>query len=89
MASAVLAFGAVGLVLLYGVLRLLRVGRRPPGLPPGPPTIPILGNLHLVSRSTMRLSAQLILLKMPTRDAHLQFKQWVCQELTQSTIPLG
>lgn len=28
--------------------RLLLVGRRPKGYPPGPPTIPVLGNIHLV-----------------------------------------
>lgn len=35
----------VGIALL---IRLLMVGRRPKNFPPGPPTIPILGNLHLV-----------------------------------------
>ena len=39
---------AVGLLLVYGVYRLLRVGSRDKRLPPGPPTWPVLGNLHLI-----------------------------------------
>ncbi|UZP43300.1 hypothetical protein NXS19_011116 [Fusarium pseudograminearum] len=49
-------FLALGAVLV----RLLFTGRRPKGYPPGPPTIPVLGNIHL----------------MPKRDAHLQFRRW-------------
>ncbi|KAL2005346.1 hypothetical protein VTN00DRAFT_2557 [Thermoascus crustaceus] len=49
---------AIGLALLF--IRLLRTGRRPKDYPPGPPTIPILGNIH----------------RMPKRDAHKQFKAW-------------
>ncbi|KAJ7445958.1 cytochrome P450 [Mycena galericulata] len=35
------------LVLLCAALFLRRVGSRETGLPPGPPTLPILGNLHI------------------------------------------
>lgn len=56
--SAVYPIGfACLLVLLY---RLSRVGQRPKGLPPGPPTIPILGNIHLI----------------PKEKPHLQFEKW-------------
>lgn len=48
-------------VLLF--LKLAKVGSRPAGYPPGPPTVPLLGNLHLVRRkSTLRC---LILIDSP------------------------
>ena len=40
------------LLVVAAVVRLLMVGRRPKNYPPGPPTIPILGNIHLVSTRT-------------------------------------
>ena len=38
----------LGLLLLYVVVNLLRFSSRTKYLPPGPPTIPILGNAHLL-----------------------------------------
>jgi hypothetical protein len=42
------------------VFRLRKIGHRPADYPPGPPTLPLIGNLHL----------------MPKEKAHLQFQKW-------------
>jgi hypothetical protein len=51
-----LAFAAF-LVVLW---QLSRIGRRPKDYPPGPPTLPIIGNLH----------------QIPSEKRHLQFEKW-------------
>ncbi|KAF2491902.1 cytochrome P450 [Lophium mytilinum] len=58
MPSPFLAF-IVALVALVAYC-LSKVGRRPAGYPPGPPTWPLIGNLHL----------------MPKEKGHLQFQKW-------------
>ncbi|KAH3913791.1 hypothetical protein HBH56_094320 [Parastagonospora nodorum] len=51
---------ALGALITYSLFRLVRVGHRPKNLPPGPPTLPIFGNIHLMAKD----------------DPHLQFQKW-------------
>ncbi|RHZ50537.1 hypothetical protein CDV55_103176 [Aspergillus turcosus] len=45
MLSSKTVLTVAGLLLVYGLYRLFQVGKRDPRLPPGPPTVPILGNM--------------------------------------------
>lgn len=47
-------------ILAVLVVKLGKVGQRPKGCPPGPPTLPIIGNLH----------------QLPSTNAHVKFKEW-------------
>ncbi|KAL0954810.1 hypothetical protein HGRIS_003756 [Hohenbuehelia grisea] len=47
-------------VLVWFTAKFLVIGKRQRGLPPGPPTVPILGNLHV----------------FPTEFAHFKFTEW-------------
>jgi hypothetical protein len=50
----------VAALVAISVFQLAKIGRRPKDYPPGPPTLPLIGNLHL----------------MPTEKPHLQFQKW-------------
>ncbi|KII89847.1 hypothetical protein PLICRDRAFT_40022 [Plicaturopsis crispa FD-325 SS-3] len=59
--DAVLSVAAVAVAFL--VFKILRAGRRESFLPPGPPTVPLLGNLHV----------------LPTTFAHYKFTEWAAE----------
>ncbi|KAL1646711.1 hypothetical protein SLS61_007787 [Didymella pomorum] len=61
---------ALTFILIY---RLSRIGRRPANFPPGPPTLPLIGNLHL----------------MPKEKAHLQFQIWAEEYGPVYSLTLG
>ncbi|KAH7161080.1 cytochrome P450 [Dactylonectria macrodidyma] len=58
---------------LLVVTKILRYGSRPKDYPPGPPTIPVLGNLH----------------QMPTKNFHLEFQKLAQQYGPITTMKLG
>lgn len=81
MAQWQISAAVTALLILYGLARLLSIGRRPKDYPPGPPTLPLLGNIHQASahRLYSKFVPQNMLtatVKMPARDAHLQFEKW-------------
>ncbi|TFB01701.1 Cytochrome P450 monooxygenase yanC [Trichoderma ghanense] len=53
--------------------QLSKIGRRPSNYPPGPPTLPLIGNLH----------------QMPTKNAHLQFQKWAQEYGPVYSLMLG
>lgn len=57
---ASLTYTLLATLVSLAIYWLSRIGQRPKGYPPGPPTLPLIGNLHL----------------MPKEKTHLQFKKW-------------
>ncbi|KAJ7472375.1 cytochrome P450 [Mycena galericulata] len=52
---------ALGALLFWAIFFILRFGRREHGLPPGPPTAPLLGNAHMLGDA---------------KDLHLKITEW-------------
>lgn len=59
-ATYYLFYSAFVILFASALWRLSQIGRRPKNYPPGPPTLPIVGNLHLI----------------PREKRHLQFEAW-------------
>ncbi|KAK7687148.1 hypothetical protein QCA50_009651 [Cerrena zonata] len=58
---SLLSLTVLGVIVFWLVDRLRKIGSRESGLPPGPPTLPLIGNLNI----------------FPTSRAHLKFTDWV------------
>ena len=53
-------FAGIAIPVLL-LLRVFQIGRRPAGYPPGPPTLPIIGNIHQVHCAIVTVKEQLSL----------------------------
>ncbi|KAG8938154.1 hypothetical protein FRC03_007562 [Tulasnella sp. 419] len=51
---------AISLALIYAISRLSKIGSRERHLPPGPPTLPLIGNLSI----------------LPLKDAYIKYAEW-------------
>lgn len=56
-----------------GLWKTSRIGRRPKDYPPGPPTLPLIGNIH----------------QMPKHNGHLQFQKWAQEYGPVYSLMLG
>jgi cytochrome P450 len=65
----------MGIVALLVILwqRLNKIGRRPKNYPPGPPTLPLIGNLH----------------QIPDEKRYIQFEKWAREYGPVYSIMLG
>lgn len=52
---SLLSLTVLGVVIFWIVDRLRKIGSREPGLPPGPPTLPLIGNLNVFPTSRAHL----------------------------------
>jgi hypothetical protein len=58
-----LTFAALMILVSAILWQMTKIGRRPKNYPPGPPTLPLIGNLH----------------QIPQEKRHLQFEKWAIE----------
>ena len=65
----------IAILFFFSILlwKLSKIGRRPKNYPPGPPTLPLLGNLH----------------QIPDQKRHLQFEKWAREYGPVFSLMLG
>lgn len=66
-------YGSVFATVLWALWHLSKVGQRPKDYPPGPPTLPVIGNLH----------------QMTQKQGHLQFQKWAQEYGPVYSLMLG
>lgn len=64
---------ALGVFLAVGLWQVSKIGSRPKDFPPGPPTLPIIGNLH----------------QIPSEKRHVQFEKWAREYGPVFSLMLG
>ena len=60
-------------LVVIAVWQLSKIGRRPKDYPPGPPTLPLIGNLH----------------QIPSEKRHIQFEKWAREYGPVFSLMLG
>ena len=70
---------AVFAILIYTIYRVFQIGKRPAGMPPGPPTVPIFGNNNEVCLQVlgehMMQNADEYFFQLPDFHHHLKYDQ--------------
>lgn len=73
-------YALLAALTVYSIYRISRIGHRPKDYPPGPSTLPVLGNIHLVCPSLAHSTSYAQSItdgnQMANEKPHLQFQKW-------------